>query len=269
MALGYLLVETKKGKFFFLAGFEPDTGKSVLFNFIQRLFPPEAVSNLPIGDLGGRFESESLLTSRINISLDLPQEPLSASAVAKIKQLTGGDTVEVQRKNKTSKKIDHPVKLVFASNHPIALKRDDKAFWNRLIYLPFKYPVENKDPELGNKLWDERDSIVSYLLSYAYKLEKLHYEFPTIPEDSIKELKHQGPVDFLQGFIDECCIVGDYHDFCPTAKLKEAYENYCEKNMFPTCTRTQFINFMENHGVYSKRTSNVRGFMGIRLCKDV
>lgn len=69
MALGYLLVNTTRGKFFFLAGFKPNTGKSVLFNFIQRLYPPESVSNLPVGDLGGRFESEALLHSRINYLL--------------------------------------------------------------------------------------------------------------------------------------------------------------------------------------------------------
>lgn len=267
MALGYLLVETQKGKFFFLAGFQPDSGKSVLFNFIQRLFPPEAVSNLPIGDLGGRFESESLLTSRINISLDLPQEPLSASAVAKIKQLTGGDTVEVQRKNKTSKKIDHPVKLVFAANHPIFLKKDDKAFWNRLIFLPFMNTVkeEEKDTELGNKLWAERHAIVTLLLHYAQELERMNYEFPPIDEDKLKGYVQKSTEDYIFGFIQERCEIGTNEDFCSVAAIWKEFKNYQQKNPGPYCTHTEFNKFMECHGFYRVHKSDVRGFLGIKV----
>lgn len=271
MALGYLLVDTKRGKFFFLAGFMPNTGKSVLFNFIQKLYPQEAVSNLPVGDLGGRFESETLLHSRINISLDLPQEPLNASTVAKLKQITGGDTVEVQRKNKTSRRLDHPVKLVFASNSPIRLKKDDKAFWNRLIFLPFQNPVakEEQDLELDNKLWAERDGIVTLLLKYARKLEKLNFQFPPIPEDTIKELKQPLPVDYVQDFLDDCCEVGNYSEFSSTAEIRKAYIVYCEENLLPPCSPTQFNSFLEGHGIYRDRkyVDDVltRGFLGIKL----
>lgn len=253
MALGYLLVDTKRGKFFFLAGFKPNTGKSLLFNFIQRLYPPDAVSNLPVGDLGGRFESEALLHSRINISLDLPQEPLSASAVAKLKQITGGDTVEVQRKGKTSKKLDHPVKLVFASNSRLRLKKYDKAFWNRLIYLPFENTVANEDPDLSEKFWNERDGIVSLLLLYAKKLEGLDYKFPEILEDSAKFPISKNPVDFVQNFIDDCCETGNSDFYCPISKLKHVYKQYCFMNCFPTCSRTEFNDYLESLGIYQLR----------------
>lgn len=271
MALGYLLVNTTRGKFFFLAGFKPNTGKSVLFNFIQRLYPPESVSNLPVGDLGGRFESEALLHSRINISLDLPQEPLNASAVAKLKQITGGDTVEVQRKGKTSKKLDHPVKLVFASNSRLRLKKDDTAFWNRLIYLPFENTVTEEDPDLSEKLWNERDGIVTYLLKYALKLEELDYKFPHIPEDDTKVSVEKRPTDYLPGFINSCCERGaDF--FCPTSNMRKAYEDYCYDNFIPACSPTAFNTFMESINIERKKLcyprpsdKQVRGFQGIRL----
>mgnify|MGYP002518019044 CR=1 FL=1 len=272
MALGYLLVETRRGKFFFLAGFKPNTGKSVLFNFIQRLYPQDAVSNLPVGDLGGRFESEALLHSRINISLDLPQEPLSASAVAKLKQITGGDTVEVQRKGKTSKKLDHPVKLVFASNSRLRLKKYDKAFWNRLIYLPFENTVKNEDPDLGEKLWNERDGIVSILLRYAKTLEDSDYKFPKILEDSTKFPISKNPVDFVQNFIDECCETGNIDFYCPISRLKHVYKQYCFMNSFPTCSPADFNDYLESLGIYrckkhypDPRDSPKWAFVGIGL----
>lgn len=272
MALGYLLVETRKGKVFFVAGYLPNTGKSVLFNFIQRLYPPDAVSNLPVGDLGGRFESEALLDARINISLDLPQEPLNASAVAKIKQITGGDTVQVQRKNKTSKKLNHPVKFVFATNHPVSIKSDDEAFWNRLIYLPFNNRVKKEDPDLGNKFWEERDGIVTLLLEYAKKLEDLDYKFPPIKDDIRKGMVQKRPVDYLQDFIEDCCDIDDGHAFCPTRELRDRYMKYCDENILPLCSKTQFNKYMENHGIFRDRkyVNRVltRGFMGISLLPE-
>lgn len=272
MALGYLLVETRKGKVFFVAGYLPNTGKSVLFNFIQRLYPPDAVSNLPVGDLGGRFESEALLDARINISLDLPQEPLNASAVAKIKQITGGDTVQVQRKNKTSKKLNHPVKFVFATNHPVSIKSDDEAFWNRLIYLPFNNRVKKEDPDLGNKFWEERDGIVTLLLEYAKKLEELDYKFPPIKDDIRKGMVQKRPVDYLQDFIEDCCDIEDCYAFCPTRELKDRYMKYCDENMLPLCSKTQFNKYMENHGIFRDRKYVnrilTRGFMGISLLPE-
>lgn len=99
MALGYLLIEPSNGKYFFVMGYAPNSGKSILGNTIQKLYPENSVSNLSLGELGGKFETESLLYSRINISLDLPQEVLNASAVSKLKRITGGDSIEIQRKN--------------------------------------------------------------------------------------------------------------------------------------------------------------------------
>ena len=61
MALGYLLVEPARGKFFFIMGYARDSGKSIWGNFVQKLFPEEAISNLSLRELGGKFETESLL----------------------------------------------------------------------------------------------------------------------------------------------------------------------------------------------------------------
>lgn len=121
MALGYLLIEPSNGKYFFVMGYAPNSGKSILGNTIQKLYPENSVSNLSLGELGGKFETESLLYSRINISLDLPQEVLNASAVSKLKRITGGDSIEIQRKNQGALKLDHNMKFLFATNFPLRI----------------------------------------------------------------------------------------------------------------------------------------------------
>lgn len=163
MALGYLLVEPARGKFFFIMGYARDSGKSIWGNFVQKLFPEEAISNLSLRELGGKFETESLLDARINISLDLPRERLDVSAVSKLKRITGGDGVEIQRKNQRSKKLHRRIKFLFASNFPLEIEGEDEAFFKRVVYLPFTHsiPDDEQDPNLEKKIWKERNEIVT------------------------------------------------------------------------------------------------------------
>ena len=145
MALGYLLIEPSNGKYFFVMGYAPNSGKSILGNFIQKLYPENSVSNLSLGELGGKFETESLLYSRINISLDLPQEVLNASAVSKLKRITGGDSLEIQRKNQGSLKLDHNMKFLFATNFPLRIESSDPALFDRIIFLLFMNSVPKEE----------------------------------------------------------------------------------------------------------------------------
>lgn len=91
-----------------------------------------------------------------------------------------------------------------------------------MIYLPFENTVTEEDPDLSEKLWNERDGIVTYLLKYALKLEELDYKFPHIPEDDTKVSVEKRPTDYLPGFINSCCERGaDF--FCPTSNMRKAY----------------------------------------------
>ena len=276
MAIGYLLVEPSKGKFFFLAGYAPNSGKSLLFNFIQRLFPPDSVSNLSLSDLGGHFEPESLLSSRINFCLDLPIEPLSATAVSKLKHLTGGDTLEISRKGTTSQRLDHQVKLIFASNAPLKLKSNDPAFWDRVVFLPFlrSIPKCDRQTNLASKFWKERNGIVTLALKYAQKLEELDFQFPPIPEDDLNGSKQKLPLDFLQDFFDSNCEVGDYNNFCSSTIFNKAYIQYCDENGFVACSRQVVNQFLAKQGGVHDRSpltkggNSVYGFYGIKLLPE-
>lgn len=96
--LGYFFMQTNEAKSFFLMGEAPDSGKSLLGNFIQSLYPKQYVSNVPLHDFNTRFGPVRLVGSAINISLDLPATKLKDSAVSKIKMLTGGDYINVEEK---------------------------------------------------------------------------------------------------------------------------------------------------------------------------
>ena len=148
-----------------------------------------ALGYLLVEPARGKFETESLLDARINISLDLPRERLDVSAVSKLKRITGGDGVEIQRKNQRSKKLHRRIKFLFASNFPLEIEGEDEAFFKRVVYLPFTHsiPDDEQDPNLEKKIWKERNEIVTKATFYARRLEELDWHFPEIPDvDSMK-----------------------------------------------------------------------------------
>lgn len=274
MALGYLLIEPSNGKYFFVMGYAPNSGKSILGNFIQKLYPENSVSNLSLGELGGKFETESLLYSRINISLDLPQEVLNASAVSKLKRITGGDSIEIQRKNQGALKLDHNMKFLFATNFPLRIESNDPAFLDRIIFLPFmnSVPKEERDPNLAKKLWKERDAIVTKALQYARDLMDQGWQFPPIPDvDCMRGVQRKSPMDHLREFLETHCEMGDYNYFTATSDLRRAYEACCDENGTCPCSATAFNKYMEQAGGVRDRKrltaseNPVWGFYGIRL----
>ena len=255
-------------------GYAPNSGKSILGNTIQKLYPENSVSNLSLGELGGKFETESLLYSRINISLDLPQEVLNASAVSKLKRITGGDSIEIQRKNQGSLKLDHNMKFLFATNFPLIIDSNDPAFLDRIIFLPFmnSVPKDERDPDLAKKLWKERDAIVTKALQYARKLMKQGWQFPPIPDvDCMRGIQRKNSMDSLKEFLENHCEMGDYNYFTATSDLRRAYEACCDENGTCPCSATAFNKYMEQAGGVRDRKrltaseNPVWGFYGIRL----
>ena len=104
------------------------------------------------------------------------------------------------------------------------------------------------------------------------KLEDLDYKFPPIKDDIRKGMVQKRPVDYLQDFIEDCCDIDDGHAFCPTRELRDRYMKYCDENILPLCSKTQFNKYMENHGIFRDRkyVNRVltRGFMGISLLPE-
>lgn len=254
--------------------YAPNSGKSILGNFIQKLYPENSVSNLSLGELGGKFETESLLYSRINISLDLPQEVLNASAVSKLKRITGGDSIEIQRKNQGALKLDHNMKFLFATNFPLRIESNDPAFLDRIIFLPFmnSVPKEERDPNLAKKLWKERDAVVTKALQYARDLMDQGWQFPPIPDvDCMRGVQRKNSMDYLKEFLENHCEMGDYNYFTATSDLRRAYEAYCDENGTCPCSATAFNKYMEQAGGVRDRKrltaseNPVWGFYGIRL----
>lgn len=115
---------------------------------------------------------------------ELPDVPLDAESVAQIKQLTGDrNLLSSERKFCQRTQFTNQAKLLFCTNHPIRLsgEKDDTAFWNRLVLLPFEnsVPVEKQDRDLLKKLQWERGWIIREALEAYRQLVQRNFQFTT------------------------------------------------------------------------------------------
>lgn len=274
--LGYLMIPDTSAKHFFLLQGVGDSGKSVLGDLISSLFNTEAVANIDIFRFKDRFSASGLEGCRVNVSMDLPSGKLSNEAVALIKMLTGGDSITLERKFKDAKPLKLNCKLVFGSNHQLLLAKPDEAFAQRLVVLPFQYaiPKEHQDPNLRDKLRQERPGIAVKAIAAYHRLRQRNYQFPELGFPGFSGVRGYVPmVNFLEKFIDEYCEFCAPDVFTPTNSLAEAFEQLCELHNIPgfqdTAQFSRSLNqFCAGRITRSKQRFNglpVNGYYGIRL----
>lgn len=248
MFLGYTFMQTNEAKAFFVMGEAPDSGKSLLGNFIESVYPKKYVSNIALMDFNRNFAMAPLAGSAVNISLDLPSSRLNSGAVSRIKMLTGGDTLNIQKKFVNDFRYENQAKLIFASNFPISLIEPDNAFWNRLVYLPFdrSVPKARQDRGLAERFQRERDAIISKALHYAKQLVLSDFCFPTTPYIERKMQEWQGKAcATIENFISECCICNETLRGELVDTLYRAYSNYCDDTGYAAKNRYIFKRFLE------------------------
>lgn len=232
MVIGYLLIYPARGKFFIFMKGVGNSGKSVLGSFIRSLYPKESISSIRLKNLTNQFGMASLATSVINFDMDMSSSKIDDEAASRLKQITGGDSMNIPRKYRDDALLERRIKFVFSSNHPLIIDGEDEALIKRIVYLPFNYaiPDNQQDPDLGDKIWAERDAIVTKALYYARKLVQRNYIFPEIPYvDSAK----YSPV---KRFVQEICDTSNINAEVALSDLYEAYLDFCKEKNIGACT---------------------------------
>lgn len=269
--IGYICTDTNAGKCALFFRGQPNSGKSVVSSFIAHLFDQELVSSIPLHQLADRFFRAELAGKKINVAGEIAGRALRDISI--FKSITGNDRIAGEFKGRDPFYFTPRCKLLFSGNTlPLTTETDaTAAFVNRIRVLSFNHstPPEEQDKQLLDKLWVERDSIVTLALQAVQELIKRNFEF-TMPEDSrtfLDAYKLRGNV--LGGFLDECCVVE------PSARvfntdLYDAYLAYCKRNGLEATSKKTFYDLLSGvPGVYAKRirigNENRQGHIGITL----
>ena len=269
--IGYICSDSNAGKCALFFKGEPDSGKSVVANFITKLFFPELISNIPLHKRSDRFNKAELFGRKLNVAGEIQGKRLSE--ISTFKSITGSDAISAEYKGKDPFSFTPRCKLLFAGNAlPGTLEADaTKAFTNRLVVLLFNHsiPKEAQDKGLLDKLWNERDSIFT-LAVMALKdlaLRNFRFTFPAESRQFLESFSERG--NSLQAFLRDCCIIKPGEKI-HNMELLSAYDRYCRTNGLEQYSKQRLYDLLSGiPGVSMKRirigNENRWGHVGISL----
>jgi len=176
--------------------------------------------------------SESNKKNKLNIGL--------------IKQLTGGDRINVRTLNSLPTEFRPSHLIFFISNHRPKIDGDDQAIWDRVLLIPFKNrfvdqpeqkneTMQNKN--LKNELSNEFSGILAWLVQGFIKYQEIGLNPPEIVkvETKLYRQKEEG----IHQFMSECCTI------CKNGKIGaseiyNAYVSWCKQKSNEPVSSTAF-----------------------------
>lgn len=243
---GLSLTGIKVQGFVFLYG-SGANGKSVLADLIARIMAGYAAS-LKIESLTGsnrRSGAEAtpdlmpLLGARFVRTSEPDQgEKLQESL---IKQLTGGEPIPVRPNYGDQIDLEPIFKLTMSGNYKPEIRGSDDGIWRRVMLIPFEVqiPESDRDQQLGEKLWGERDGIFAWMVEGLLDFLENGLQVPQSVLDATTEYRDES--DPIGAFLTTCCVItGDHTDKVLSKELGDAFNYFLMERGETTWKPTTF-----------------------------
>lgn len=252
--MGYLMSSLNDGKCFFVMGTAPDSGKSTIGNLLREIIGERYIAYRATYQLSNRFSLGDTQGKLINMAMDLPKGKLDAMTVALLKQITGGDLITVEKKYENMRSIRSKMRFLFASNYPVVIPKvdDDTAFWERMIIIPFEHsvPKPELDHELLEKLFQEKNSIVTRCLCAVHKVVTRNFSFShcAVADNMKKRWRYQ--LEDISGTIEQyvsekLTVTGNVSDKVYLQDIYLNYRKYCTQQGLMAVTYEYFSNWLK------------------------
>lgn len=209
--VGYLLVgDTSDQSLHFLYG-SGANGKSVFCEVVQRLLGEYAITISPDVIMLRRHAGIPNDIARLRgVRAAMMNETTQGSKFdeAKLKDLTGGDTLTARFLNHEFFDFRPTHRIIVRGNHKPSINGTDDGIWRRLRLVPFtvSIPAEQQDSGLIGKLCGELSGILNWALDgcEAWR-EDGALKPPAIITDAVKQYRSES--DTLGIFVEENCTV--------------------------------------------------------------
>ena len=211
-------------------------GKSTFLKAMERFYGDRYISHLSLQQLANAIEQQpfallQLIGKVANIADDLPTK--AVKDVGYFKQLTGGSSVEAERKFGSRISFTNSAKFFFAANQMPAVSEDTIAFYRRFHFIEFSNMIENPRDQkemlediMGNA---EKSGLLNLLLMHVVPRLQKQNDFTCAKEvDEIAE-QYQRHSNTAQLFCTTCI---DYNSDAVVRKeeLWASYQQYCAVN---------------------------------------
>jgi len=222
---------------------EGENGKSTCINLIKKFLDVKNISNIAIQKLESNNFAVSHLEGKLaNLHSDLPKTALKETS--KFKQLTGGDSVNAEKKFKDTYSFTPYAKMMFAANTLPMTYDDTRAFWRR--WLIFNFPncfEENKEGTKKNIIEElTTEGELSGMLNWAIEgLKRLLTKQKFTINKSTNEIREEyiRRSDSIGAFILDRIIETPGKHIIKKI-LYQAYVDYCRKRAYDMVTENVF-----------------------------
>lgn len=222
---------TKKA--LFLVG-QGNTGKSQLKKLAEYLVGYNNISNIDLKKINDKHGTASLYQKRLAGCNDMSYQRIEDMSI--FKQLTGGDTIEIDFKFRNSFNFLFKGFLWFNCNKLPRFGGDTgKWVYERImpVFCNNVIPKEKQDPMLFEKMLKEKNTILSIAITQLQRVIENNYHFIEPESLSEQRLYYEKENNTLLNFIEECCYIND--NVMPNLRLKrsvfkEAYDKYIKIN---------------------------------------
>jgi putative DNA primase/helicase len=185
-------------------------------------------------------------------------------AEARIKQLTGGDTVSARFMRQDFFDYQPAFKLVIAGNHKPSLGSVDEAIRRRFHLIPFgvTIPAEERDYELTEKLKAEWSGILRWMVGGCLEWQAKGLRPPQAVLDATEA--YLTAEDAIGAWIDEKCE-RHVNAWASSSNLYRSWSNWAASAGEYAGSQKRFVQALEARGFARERKNFGQGFLGLEM----
>jgi putative DNA primase/helicase len=184
---------------------------------------------------------------------------------ARVKSLTGGDSVTARFLFQDDFTFTPGFKLLFSGNNRPKIQNADAALRRRVQLIPFNHLPKNPDPQFKNNLRaNELGGVLSWMIEGVSMWRRDGLKMPQVVIDATNE--YFSAEDPFGRWTLACCESGGQ---ATSADLYASWVDWCDKHSESAMTQKRFVSSATNRGF--RRGPDVDGkmtFLGVSLKQE-
>lgn len=266
---GYCLTgDTREHALLFAHG-PGGNGKGVFLNTVARImgdYARNAAMDTFVASQSDRHPTDLAMLRGARLVTASETEEGRAWAEARIKALTGGDTITARFMRQDFFEFRPQFKLTIIGNHKPVLRNVDEAARRRFNVVPFLYEPPHKDLQLEEKLQKEAPGILRWMIEGCLDWQMHRLTRPDIVLNATAN--YFSEQDTVHQWVEELCELGERQSDT-LAVLFKSWSDYAVANGEKPGTTKWFSQTLGRIGCTSVKNTpgfhGKRGFAGIAI----
>jgi putative DNA primase/helicase len=266
---GYCLTyDLSQQKFFLFLG-DGGNGKGVITRILRMLLGEENVSTVPLTHLGKRFYLVGTMGKLVNFCNEVDNARDLDEAV--IKQFTGEDPMQFERKYKEVFSAMPTAKLIISGNAWLPFKDRSEGMWRRLVplHFPINIPEARQNKNLTRDLLPQLSGIFNWAVEGLCRLRQQgRFTIPAGSEVMIGQFRLEA--NNALRFLEESTVENG-NGYVGTVALYTRYRDWCVRNGHQALDHNEFVREVTRKypGVKKRRRGEdgmkVTSFIGLSM----